>query len=52
MTLTEDFEEELSASLGERYIAKFIDRNMMATRDGDLVLACSGVDRIAFVKVK
>jgi len=25
MTLTEDFEEELSASLGERYIAKFID---------------------------
>ena len=27
-------------------------RNMMATRDGHLVLACSGVDRIALVEVK
>jgi virginiamycin B lyase len=27
-------------------------RNMMATRDGDLVLACSGVNRVAFVDVK
>jgi hypothetical protein len=24
-------------------------RNMMATQDGNLVLACSGVDRIALV---
>jgi virginiamycin B lyase len=27
-------------------------RNMMATREGNLVLACSGVDRIALVEVK
>jgi virginiamycin B lyase len=27
-------------------------RNMMATKDGDLVLACSGVDRIALVEMK
>jgi virginiamycin B lyase len=27
-------------------------RNMMATRDGKLVLACSGVDRIALVDVR
>jgi virginiamycin B lyase len=27
-------------------------RNMMATRNGDLVLACSGVNRVALVQVK
>jgi streptogramin lyase len=27
-------------------------RNMMATQDGNLVLACSGVDRIALVDVQ
>jgi len=27
-------------------------RNMMATRDGDLALACSGIDRIALVEIK
>jgi virginiamycin B lyase len=27
-------------------------RNMMATRDGHLVLACSGVNRVAFVEVQ
>jgi virginiamycin B lyase len=27
-------------------------RNMMATRDGNLVLACSGVNRIALVHVQ
>jgi virginiamycin B lyase len=27
-------------------------RNMMATKNGDLVLACSGVNRVAFVEVK
>ena len=27
-------------------------RNMMATRDGNLVLACSGVNRVALVEVK
>jgi virginiamycin B lyase len=27
-------------------------RNMTATRDGKLVLACSGVNRIALVEVK
>jgi virginiamycin B lyase len=27
-------------------------RNMMATSDGNLVLACSGVNRIALVEVK
>jgi virginiamycin B lyase len=27
-------------------------RNMMATKDGDLVLACSGVNRVALVDVK
>ena len=27
-------------------------RNMMATRDGDLVLACSGVNRVALVDIK
>jgi virginiamycin B lyase len=27
-------------------------RNMTATRDGKLVLACSGVDRIALVDVR
>ena len=27
-------------------------RNVMATRDGNLVLACSGVNRIALVEVK
>jgi virginiamycin B lyase len=27
-------------------------RNMMATRDGDLVIACSGVNRVGFVDVK
>jgi hypothetical protein len=27
-------------------------RNMMATPDGDLVLACSGVNRVAMVDVK
>ena len=26
-------------------------RNMMATKDGDLVLACSGVNRVALVEV-
>jgi len=26
-------------------------RNMMATRDGDLVLACSGVGKVAYVDV-
>jgi hypothetical protein len=34
MTLTEDFEEELSASLGERYIAKFIDDEELEWRAG------------------
>jgi len=29
-----------------------VERNMMATRDGRLVLACSGVDRIAQVEVR
>ena len=29
-----------------------VGRNMMATRDGNLVLACSGVDRIALVDVQ
>ncbi len=27
-------------------------RNMTATRDGKLVLACSGVDRIALVEIR
>ena len=27
-------------------------RNMMATKDGNLVLACSGVDRIALVDLQ
>jgi virginiamycin B lyase len=27
-------------------------RNMMATRDGNLVLACSGANRVALVEVK
>jgi hypothetical protein len=27
-------------------------RNMMATQDGNLVLACSGVDRIALVELQ
>jgi virginiamycin B lyase len=27
-------------------------RNMMRTRDGDLVLACSGVNRVALVDIK
>lgn len=27
-------------------------RNMMATRDGNLVLACSGVNRLALVRVQ
>jgi len=27
-------------------------RNMMATRDGNLVMACSGVNRVALVEVK
>ena len=27
-------------------------RNMMPTKDGDLVIACSGVNRVGFVDVK
>jgi len=27
-------------------------RNMMPTRDGNLVLACSGVNRVALVEVR
>ena len=27
-------------------------RDMMTTQDGDLVLACSGVNRVAFVDVQ
>jgi len=29
-----------------------IVRNMMPTRDGNLALACSGVNRVALVRVK
>jgi len=29
-----------------------IMRNMMPTRDGNLVLACSGVNRVALVEVR